>query len=166
VAHSLYIALPTERAADAAGRRLAVATLGPPTANEAGCGNDVLLFGPDDGPSDEEIRWRMLANVLFLPTCTADAAKACFELDLDRGAMLGDLANGLCPDQGRGIVERLLSDEGFQGARLRLVDATERVGASDPPAPIRDALRHLVLNAEDAAADTAGVYALGRAQRR
>jgi hypothetical protein len=161
VAHSLYIALPTERAADAAGRRLAVATLGPPTAAEAGRGNDVLLFGPDDGPSEDEIRWRMLANVLILPAYTADAAKACFELDFEREVMLGDLADGLCPDVGRGIAERLLNDYGFQGARRRLIHAMEQVGASDPPAPIRDALRRLVLDAEAAAADAAGVYALG-----
>jgi hypothetical protein len=161
VAHSLYIALPTERAADAAGRRLAVATLGPPTPNEAGRGNDVLLFGPDDGPSEDEIRWRMLANVLILPAYTADAAKACFALDFDRGVMLGDLADGLCPDVGRGIAERLLSDDGFQDARRRLIHAMEQIGASDPPAPIRVALRRLVLQAEAAAADIADVYALG-----
>jgi hypothetical protein len=159
VARSLYIALPTERAADAAGRRLAVASLGPPTADELGCGNDVLLFGPDDAPSDDEIRWRMLANVMILPVYTADAAIACFELEAERGVVLGDLADGLCPDEGRGIAERLRSDEGFQGARRRLIEAMEQVGAGDPPAVVRDALRRLVLDAEAAAADAVGVYA-------
>jgi hypothetical protein len=161
VARSLYIALPTERAADAAGRRLTVGTLGPPTSDEAGRGHDVLLFGPDDSPSEGEIRWRMLANVMFLPAYTADAAIACFELDVDRGVVLADLADGLCPDEGRGIVERLLTDEDFNAARRRLIDAMEQVGPGDPPAAVRDALRRLVLDAEAAAADAAGVYAMG-----
>jgi hypothetical protein len=103
----------------------------------------------------------MLANVMFLPAYTADAAIACFELDVDRGVVLADLADGLCPDEGRGIVERLLTDEDFNAARRRLIDAMEQVGPGDPPAAVRDALRRLVLDAEAAAADAAGVYAMG-----
>ncbi len=160
VARSLYIALPTERAADAAGRRLALDALGPPTADEADRGHDVLLFGPDDGPSDAEIRWRMLANLMILPVYTADAAIACFGLDVERGVVLGDLADGLCPDEGRGIAERLLHDEGFQAARRRLVDAME-LADQGAPAAVREAIRRLVLDAEATAADAAGVYALG-----
>jgi hypothetical protein len=161
VARSLYIALPTERAADAAGRHLAIEALGPPTADEAGKGHDVLLFGPDDGPSEEEIRWRMLANMMILPASTADAAIACFKVNATREAVLGDLADGLCPDEGRELAERLLRDQRFQTARQRLLDAMKQVGAADPPGSVRDTLRRLVLNAEAAAADAIGVYAVG-----
>jgi hypothetical protein len=111
LARSLYIALPTERAADAAGRRLSRAALGPATEADRGRGHDVLLLGPDDGPSDAEIRWRMLANLMVLPVWTADAAIACFCLQLSREEALANLADGLCPDEGPGIAELRLHQQ-------------------------------------------------------
>jgi hypothetical protein len=117
-------------------------------------------FGPDDGPSDAEIRWRMLANLMILPVWTADAAIACFRLDLSREEALASLAAGLCPNEGPGIAERLLRDDGFGAARRRLIDTAQRADPDDPPR-MRDLLRCLVLEAETAEVDAIGVYVLG-----
>jgi hypothetical protein len=56
---------------------------------------------------------------------------------------------------------RAAERQGFQAARRRLIGAFEEVGPGDPPEPVRDTLRRLALEAEEAAADAAGVYALG-----
>jgi hypothetical protein len=161
VARSLYIAMPTERAADAAGRRLAVSIFGLSPPSEAGRGHDVLLFGPDDAPDDAEINLRMLANLMFLPVYTADSAIARFKLQTDRGIALGVLADELCPGTGWDIARRLLEEEGFQAARRQLVDTLEHIRSEDAPATVREALRRLVLQAEAAAVDAVGIYALG-----
>jgi hypothetical protein len=69
-----YASLPTERAADAAGRRLACATLGDPATSLRGGPHDTLLFGPDDAPAAEELCSRVTAHLALLPEWFGEAA--------------------------------------------------------------------------------------------
>jgi hypothetical protein len=151
---SLYIALPTERAADAAGRRLTTTVVGEPPSALRGTGHDVLLFGPDDGPDESEIGWRMLANLMLLPVWTADSAIRRFELTASRRLVLDDLSDALCPGEGVAIGSRLRDAREYQDARRKLISAMEVVEPDDPPQLVRDSFRRLVLGAEAAARAT------------
>lgn len=154
---SLYIALPTERAADQAGRRLAVSILGPPRTHERGTGHDVLLFGADDGPPDSEIAPRMVTNLMLLPVWTGESAVRRFELPITEWnrAVLG-LAELLCPGEAEAFVAAVEADGSFEAARQLLINAMRAVAPSDPPEHVRASIREAVLAAEAAGMAAAG----------
>ncbi len=157
---SLYIAMPTERAADQAGRRLAVATFGAAPDSERGANHDMLLFGRDDGPAGAELAWRMVANLMFLPTYSGQAAIKCFGLPFeDAGRAVLALAELMWPGAGGSFASALAGDSGFQQARSRLVAGMEAARAIGEPSVVRETLRRLVLEAETAAGEVASVTA-------
>jgi hypothetical protein len=158
---SLYIAMPTERAADQAGRRLAVAKFGAAPDSERGANHDVLLlFGRDDGPAGAELAWRMVANLMFLPTYSGQAAIKCFDIPFeDAGRAVLALAELMWPGKGGSFASALAGDSGFQQARRRLDAGMEAARAISEPSVVRETLRRLVLEAETAAGDVASVTA-------
>lgn len=157
---SLYIAMPTERAADEAGRRLAVAAFGAAPESERGANHDVLLFGRDDGPASTELAWRMIANLMFLPNWSGKGVIMVFDLPFsDAGRAIGELAEEVWPGKGRAFAIALLNDPGFQQARRRLVAGMEAARAVGEPSAVRETLRRLVLEAETAAGEVASVTA-------
>jgi hypothetical protein len=160
VVRALYLALPTERAADQAGRRLTVASFGPAPDTERGKNHDVLLFGADDGPAPSELHWRMIANLMFLPNYSGAAAIGCFQLHFtDEARAVRALSELIWPGEGEAFASALASDTGFRQARKRLVDGMEAADPLDEPAVVWQALRRLVLEAETAAGEVAGMPA-------
>jgi hypothetical protein len=100
----------------------------------------------------------MIANLLFLPVYSGVAAVKRFGMDCNEWEAVGLLTGELWPGTGRAFASALTQDTRFNAARKRLVERIEVVEHSESPATVRESIRRLVLDAEDAAGEVADSF--------
>jgi hypothetical protein len=145
----LYASLPTERAADAAGRRLAHLTLGAPDLSLRGGPHDTLLFGRDDAPAAEELCSRFIAHLALVPELFGKAALD--QLPLKCGALhaTAHFCDYLMPGTGIPHIEALTAHPEFRSIRDEILKTGGRLGEhQSSSSETRAILRPLLRQAE------------------
>ena len=145
----LYASLPTERAADEAGRRLARATLGDPANSLRGGPHDTLIFGPADAPAADELCSRTTTHLAILPDWFGAAALDQFPLTCGPRQATGHFCDYLMPGTGIPHAEALAAHPEFRAVKDQILKAGGRLDEHrSSSAETRATLRPLLLQAE------------------
>ena len=160
---ALYASLATERAADAAGRNLALRQFGPPTARHREGRHSTLLFDDADGPSVSQLPIRMLGLLALMP---APAVRACvghlFPSDTSDKSAIDTLADGVLPNLGPQLFDVLARNPALDQLRAELGASIGHYSLADVRL-LRLQLRRIMLSAESLALSAASWAVSSRA---
>jgi len=148
---ALYAAIATERAADAAGRQLALRCLGPAPGQLREGMHKTLLFEETPGPQAGELSTRMIGELALMPGIAARGSiGSLFDANVTESDALESLADYLWEGYGPSLYEALTQDSRIAQLRAELAQTIERAKPVDAD-EARRLFRALVVRGEELA---------------
>jgi hypothetical protein len=150
---ALYAAIATERAADAAGRQLALRCLGPAPEQLRDGPHKTLLFEPTPGPPASELPIRMIGELALMPTIAARGAIGnLFDVDVTAADALESLADYLVEGSGPALYDALNRDSRITRLREDLASQIDHAKPADAE-EARRVFRGVVVRGEEVAVE-------------
>ena len=148
---ALYAAIATERAADAAGRQLALRCLGPVPEQLRDGMHKTLLFEPTPGPLASELPTRMIGELALMGDIAACGAIGnLFDVDVTAADAIESLADYLLEGSGPALYDALNRDSRITRLREELASQIDHAKPADAD-EARGLFRGIVVRGEEVA---------------